>query len=186
MKPAIFLLLCVAALEGRGQGAPGVQLGVGPDEFVNNVGVSASAMYFHPLLFKQIYATAGMTYSEGLVHYFPADPKPGGYGLSPSTSSYFTGSGGAFVGLQIGDYTFVMPSLSYNFYGNHASAGWGFAGGLLLHPSRVIGVGFSIDYARLRFDNSLDVFGPIERTSFTLLLRFKFPAAEVSESPATH
>jgi len=180
VKAILAFAMCFAIAEARSQGRAGVQLGMGLETFIDNGGYSVSMTYFHPLLFKQIYATGGLYAHESAVRVVAPVAEPAVPWFTPEPYSYFRTSRGAAVGLQIGEWVFVRPSLSYNFYGDYNSPGWGFSGGLLIHPNGEMAVGFSIDYARLRFDHTLDAYGPVETTDFVLLLRIKFPGADQS------
>jgi len=176
MRSLAILFVYFAVVDAYGQGSNGVEVSTGIG--TTNIGsYTISASYFHPFLFKQVYATGGITYCNSFGRYVEAGAIPAVIPtqFGGSSESLFSQTEGIFLGIQVGDYVFVHPKLSYNFYGRYSSPGWGFAGGLLLHPTRVIGIGLSISYDRVRFDRSLDTLGPAGTTSLMLLLRFKFP-----------
>ena len=185
MKTPALLILCVIALEARGQGTPAMQFRMGLASSTTGNVYTVAADYAQPLLFKQIYATGGIYFSEWRPP-TEGDPPPAGTAYLPPRYSGFGESRGAALGLQVGEYTFIHPTLSYNFYGAYRSLGWGFAGGLLLHPTRFFALGFSIDYTRLRFDHALDEFGPVECITYSLLFRIKFPGEDQPAAPPAH
>ena len=158
----VVLVACVLSMgthSAFSQGSRGVEVSTGVCDIS---GISYSAEYFHPLFLSQFYGLGGVsTFTQ-------------------------TGSGEIqfqrfFFGIQIGDYFFVAPKLSFNFASNRSSFGanremflsWGLEAGLMIHPSHLIAFGFKVAYDRGPEDPSADVHRPIEINSISLLVRLK-------------
>ena len=170
------LLLVVGVQGAFGQGDPGLGLAL---DYSEEAKYGTTIQYFHPLQIQQFYVVGGYSYSKGGV-----SPEPGS--LAPEHGLHVLGSEWVqpiplthlhrfFAGVQIGDYVYALPRISYNIYGDYRSVGWGFVGGFYVHPSRRIALGASLAYDRLRFDNKLDRFGPVGLLSAQLNVIVKFP-----------
>jgi hypothetical protein len=161
MKRTILLtFIALLSSPAFGQGQPGIGVGVG---WSQEAKLSLTAEYFHPLPLKQFYAVAGFSFSNS-----------GTQVTDDIHNMYFSGINRLFLGIQIGDYLFALPRVSYNIYGKYTSVGWGFTGGMRIHPHRIISFGFGVAYDRLRFDSTLDRFGPVSATTVGLDLQFSF------------
>jgi len=152
--------MVILATPSLGQGTSGISIAGG---YSNEANLALSASYFHPVLMKQLYVDGGFSYFNVGQSVIVADD---------IQNSYFANISQAFVGIRLGDYLFASPKLSYNWYGKYKSVGWGFAGGLLLHPADQLSFGFFIGHDQIRFDSSLDGYGPTSITSFSVVVNF--------------
>jgi hypothetical protein len=169
------LILVFSVQPAFSQGTSGIGFTLG---WSDEAKFSPTIHYFHPLPISQFYAVGGYSYSNAGVSppAFVVDPSPGVSTVASTAvvRSYFSELHRFFAGVQIGDYVFALPRVSYNFYGDYSSLGWGFTGGILAHPSQRFAIGGSIAYDRLRFDSKLDRFGPVALTSIQLNVLFNF------------
>jgi len=156
----LLILMVILPISSFGQGTSGISIGGG---YSTEANLTLSASYFHPVLMKQLYLAGGFSsFNVGQSVGVTDDI----YNL------YFVTVNQVFVGIRLGDYLFASPKLSYNWYGKHKSVGWGFAGGLLLHPVDQFSFGFFIGHDQIRFDSSLDRYGPTSITSFSAVVNF--------------
>lgn len=125
-------------------------------------GLTFSASYFHPLVIRQFYIVGGFDYlkkelsvTDDIYHL------------------YFSKVSQAFFGVRIGDYLFAIPKISYNWYGKYESVGWGIAAGLLWRPTDHLSLGFSVGHDQIRFDSSVDQYGPAQYQSISLIINYQ-------------
>ena len=121
-----------------------------------------SMSYLHQTGSLKIYGLGGI----GFFH--PSAQVSGGKDPATSFASVFQ----IFAGVQFGDVLFVAPRVSYNWYGNYRSMGWGISGGFAFRVVPKISLGLVAGHDRLRFDDTVDPYGPSPFTSISLVARF--------------
>jgi len=150
------VVLIASSLSAQSRGA--LALGFGFTESEKPV---LSVSYLHRTGSLKIYGLGGV----GFFH-------PGAQvseGKDPAT--YFASVFQMFAGVQFGEMLFVAPRVSYNWYGNHRSMGWGISGGFAFRVVPKISLGLVAAHDRLRFDDAVDPYGPSPFTSVSLLAR---------------
>ncbi len=153
------ILMCCGSLSAVAQYSSGVELSVGTQD---RVGYSYSGEYFHPLPLHQFYVVGGVTTF-----------------MQPRFDAILFQK--VFVGVQIGEYFFIVPKFSYNFYPNHSYYAhthqpyydWGLDAGLMIHPSRLIAFGFKLSYDRGPDDTNLEGDHLVDVNSMAIFFRFK-------------
>ena len=153
----VVLLICLESKSAICQHSNGVEVSVGIGD---TYGFSYSGEYFHPLPLSQFYVLGGVA----------------SFTQSSSNMILFQR---IFLGVQIGDYLFLAPKVSYNFYPTRSHGGtsrdsflaWGLEGGLMLHPSGQFAFGAKVSYDRGPEQVSYDVRTPIEINTMSIFLR---------------
>jgi hypothetical protein len=141
MKSVIALFVMVlapASLRAAGAGAIAFNGGVSTDGDLVLAG-----SYQHPVLMNQLYVKGGLAFidAERKQTVVVAETQ----GLEYENRSFW-GITQVNLGMQLGDRLFVSPKVSYNWYGDHSSAGWGIAAGFLLLPAQRFSFGFFAAY----------------------------------------
>jgi hypothetical protein len=172
----LWVIVVIGVHEAFCQWEPGIGFSFGYSEEAKH---GPTIDYFHPLPIRQCYVVCGYSYSNAGVSP-PAEWLKSDLGLHILNGDWLqpiplSELHRFFAGVQIGDNVYALPRISYNIYGDYASIGWGFVGGFCVHPSRRIALGASIAYDRLRYDDTLDIFGPVGLLSAHLNVLFKFP-----------
>jgi len=150
------VVLMASSLPAQSRGA--LAFGIG---FTESEKPLLSMSYLHRTGSLKIYGLGGM----GFFH-------PGAQvseGKDPAT--YFASVFQIFAGVQLGDILFVAPRVSYNWYGNYRSIGWGVSGGFAFRVVPRISLGLVAAHDRLRFDDTVDPYGPSPFTSISFLAR---------------
>jgi hypothetical protein len=121
-----------------------------------------SVSYFQPFIGKQLYAVGGFNYFKRYVKV-----------TDDIQNNSFSEVNQAFIGVRIGDYLFVVPKISYNWYGKYTSFGWGIMWGILGHPTKRISIGFAVGHDQIRFNSFAYIDGPIRFQSLLLIAAYR-------------
>jgi len=138
----------------------GISLGAG---IIDPGSFSFHVSYFHSILLRQLYLDAGFKHLE----------TGGGQPTDDFDHLYFSNVNHFFIGLRLGEYVFVNPKLSWNWYGKYNSLGWGISAGVLAPISEALSVGLEFGYDEIRLDRSLDRFGGTRPLSIGLICAFR-------------
>jgi hypothetical protein len=150
---ALLLMIFAQNLPAQYQGGLGLSLGFTPSEKP-----VISANYTHQIVPHRVYALGGFTFFH-----------PGSQiAASEDPDKYFASATQFFAGVQLGDALYIAPRLSYNWYGPYRSVGWGISGGFSIQLTKKLSLGLGAAHDRLRFDNSVDAYGPSPFTSVFL------------------
>ena len=152
---AVFLPVGVLAQSG------GVEVGVG---LMNPGAFAVDASYFHPIAVKQLYLDAGFK------HFHHSN-----FVTDDIHEQYFSNINQIFVGAVLGDYVFISPKVSWNWYGKYVSFGWGVTAGLLFPVAGAHRFGFSVGYDNIRLDSSLDRFGVTRPITVEVIIAIRLP-----------
>ena len=153
------MALCLGALQAQTRGGLALSLG-----FTESEKPVITAAYFHRVAPIKIYALGGLSFFHpGSQVAEPKDPEV-----------YFASVSQFFAGIQFGDVLFVAPRVSYNWYGPYRSMGWGISGGFSIHVMPKVSLGLVASHDQLRFDDSVDAYGPSPFTSIAVTGRFWF------------
>ncbi len=123
---------------------------------------SVQVSYFHSVLLNHLYVDVGFRHFETGSH-APTDD---------FQNTYFSNLNHMFVGLRLGDFVFLNPRLSLNWYGKYTSLGWGVSAGIQIPLAKALRAGLYMGYDQVRFDNNLDRYGVTKPYSVGLMLTF--------------
>ncbi len=153
------LVMVIGYADVLAQNGNGIEVSAG---IVQQYALTYGGMYFHPLPLKQFYAVGGV---QSITESHSRNGKIEFQRV--------------FLGVQVGDFFFVLPKLSYNFYSTH-SANYrigrpffapGVEGGLMLHPSDRISFGVKLSYEAGPPDDRFEVARTTEFESTLLFIR---------------
>ena len=164
MRTTIILISILLLLPfGSSYSQSGISIGAG---FANEVDMTISASYYHSTAWTDLNLTGGYSL----------------LGTHPSTTATdgvddlsFGQVQQVFLGFRLGNHFFVLPRLSYSWYGRYESPGWGVSGGVIANPTKLISVGISVNYDKVRFDSKLEHQGPTQISSMHAIVGLTLP-----------